>query len=548
VTKIVQDVLESLKKGGKLTDAELEATFSAVNLLKMQENPSTLAHTLERLAGELKNLSEVDRKTIDEPLTLLKSQRLDDRVRGTEMLFNRLHKLFNDAALIKTQKQLTGQQLVAECLEKIGPDALRLNPAVEMLFQRYLARQRVTNPNFNIPFDIWLRVSQSERLPKILRLLLTSDQFSKLTAAAALHTPGSANILVAQEVVDRILALMASNSFDVEDKLLRKLGALLEDGTDKISELLKGKLDKALSEVKQKLFLITDLWNLQGNMGEILTLPKQLERLQVVAAANNSKSIFLASDVRISGRRIIVEKDAEKAVNEAAEALGLPPTTVVPASEVDVRSLEFSDDLIIDLGSPGRMTVIEHHESKVTRQSIADGVQQIDDNTERMQLSAEISIGRLYKLEGDRLAEVDLSEIKGFKVVQGPSGSKAPGPGSKRLPKPRLLISESDDFIAKAKKQDADIEREIAPIEGRTDIDDATRRRMIADVIARHAREELEHKNLLGLKSSKKVLFTPDGQPGDVPKHICNVPMGFVYGDIIDFCNLLLVYGGFRRF
>jgi hypothetical protein len=535
VKKIVQDVLESLKKDGKLTDAELEANFPAVNLLKMQADPESLARILERLAAELKNLTDEDLKVINQALDLLKSERLDDRMRGTEMMFERLHRLFNAAALEKTQKVLTGQQLIAECLAKIGPDALRLNPVVEQLFQSFLARMRLTDPKFDITFETWLKVSQSERLPKVLRLLLTSDQFSRLTAAAALHTPGSANILIAQTIVDQMLTRLASFDVDVEDKFVRKLGALLADGVDAVREVLKGKLDRTLSNVKQKLFLITDLWNLQGNLGEILALTKQAERLKALAQADKSRPIFLASDVRIGGRRILIDKDAERAANEAAEKLGLPPTTVVPASEADVRSLEFSDDLIVDLGSPPRMTVLEHHESKVTRNSITDGVEQIGDNTERMTLAAEISIGRLYKLEGDKLVAVDLSEIKGFKVVQGPSG-------------PRLVISESDDYIAKARKQDIEIEKEIAPIEGRTDIDDETRRKMIADVIARHAREELQHRNLLALRSSKKVLFTPEGQPGDVPAHTLNVSMGFTYSDIIDFCNLLLVYGGFRRF
>ena len=531
--KVVMDFLESLKTDKKLTAAELEAAFPNANLLKMQADPDKLGDILKKLADELAKLSAEDQKVADTALALLKSQSLEERVRGTEMIFDRLHKIFNDTALAKG-KQLSQKELLAECLDKIGAEALRLNPAIEQLYQLYLARQRPKPP---IAFEEWLKVSDSMRLPKILRLLLTSDQLSKLTPSAATHTPAGANFLITQPIIDSIMGLLASP--DVDEKLLRKLGALLEEvpeGAKKIRELLAtGKLDM-LSHREHKVFLITDLWNLQGNMGEILALPKQLERLKAVVEARKSRPVFLASDVRIGGRRIIVDKEAEQAAAKAAEALGLPPSTTIPASEVDVRSLEFSDDLIVDLGSPPRMTVIEHHESKVTRQSVADGVEQIGDNTERMEIASEISIGRLYKLENGELVPVELEKIKGFKVVPGADGT------------PRLVVSEGEDFVAQAKKQDAKIEDEIRRIERRTDMEDKAKRKEIADAIARRAREELEHKNLLGIKSSQKVLFTPDGQPGTLPSHILNVPMGFSYIDIIDFCNLLLVHGAFKRF
>jgi hypothetical protein len=530
--RIVADFLESLKKDKKLTAGELEAAFPNANLLKMQADPDQLIEVLRKLADELAKLSDADRKVADEALALLKSQSLDERVRGTEKIFDRLHNIFNDAARA-TGKPLSQKELVAQCLDRIGPDALRLNPAIEQLYQLYLARQR---PKAPIAFEEWLKVSDSLRLPKILKLLLTSDQLSKLVPSAAVHSPAKANFVITQAVVDRIMALLASP--DVDDKLLRKLSALLEDvpdGAKEIRQLLaNGKLNKVPSQLEQKLFLITDLWNLQGNMGEILALPKQLERLKAVVAKHpKSRPIFLASDVRVGGRRIVVDKEAERAAAEAAEALGLPPSTTALASEVDVRSLEFSDDLIVDLGSPPRMTVIEHHESKVTRQSIADGVEQIGDNTERMEIATEISIGRLYKLENGELVTVKLDEIQGFDVVPGADGT------------PRMVISEGKDFVARAKKQDAAIEEEIKRIDNP---DPEAKRKEIANVIARAAREELEHKNLLGIKSSQKVLFTPDAQPGDVPLHILPVPMGFTYIEIIDFCNLLLIQAAFRRF
>jgi hypothetical protein len=159
----VRDFLESLKGNKKLTAAELEAALPNSNLMKMQADPDKLADMLKKFSEELKKLSDADKKIADEALVLLSSQNLNERVRGTEMVFDHLYKIFSDAALAKG-KQLSPEQLTAECLGKFGPESLRLNPVIEHLYQLYLWRQRPKPP---IAFDEWLKVSDSERLPTI---------------------------------------------------------------------------------------------------------------------------------------------------------------------------------------------------------------------------------------------------------------------------------------------------------------------------------------------------------------------------------------------
>lgn len=502
-----------------------------IQVYKELDSPEWITR-LEKVGAEVKNFSA---KEIAEALPLLKSKRFDDRVKATEIILDRLNKAF---AMGDRPEYVA---LVVKCIEQIGPDVLRFNPVIEQLYQNHLKIMRRVDPNYTIDVQKWLLRSESQTLRRVLEQLFFDTQFMKsLRKEDRLHVPVKADISTAAATIDEMMTLVAKK-VPSKEKLLKDLKHLLKQGSGTLEELIEaGSLRARYSVAQLRTFLRADLSAILGSIGEVLAMPKQAARLKraIERAGAGGKAIYLLGDVRASAVKMIVDDEAAKAAAaayretvEAAKAAGkrIPDPPPVPAPEKTIINVKFSDGMIADLGDPPKMRGIEIHEVKThADDAIGEGAKQFDTNSNRTSLFTSISFGQAFKLENGVLTPVDISKLPGYDAKLG-----------------RVVFAESEDYVKGFLKRQEELDLKIA---------DATKTKEGADLteaISQLLREAAEQENklrtLVNLQGARKVLFAPSDMQGSAFGGIALESLGYSYKAILDFCNLLLIHGGFKR-
>ncbi|MEM8813303.1 MAG: hypothetical protein AAGF59_11855 [Pseudomonadota bacterium] len=443
------DIASLFRDRGKPITGEIRAMGANTRFLDLVDASDDLKAVLGRFRNLLAEVSsEAAKKELSDINRLLASDKLVERTKGMDLLYEFIERQ------LKSADDLAA--LIARAVDEIGADALRAIPQFEFSYRRYLDKFRGKKPDSDLTFEAFLRESKSRKMRMVLKGLLSADQLSTIRKTAEIYAPALSNIQIGQKVADKVIEAIASAAdllpeADRLEKVLRKMGSATAAKTaDTLESLLKARriLADLADEDVLLLFKKGLRRNFQGNIGEALALPRQAKRLEALSEGG-TKPVYLAMDVRVSGQRTIVDRKAPRQSGD----------TSAPAFDKDVDELEFSDDLIVDLGDPPNLKILEHHETKVTTQSIRDGVRQIDDNRERMEFATSLSIGQLYKYENGKLTKVDLDDLPGFKPVPGEGGAK------------RLVVKEADDLIEAAKQREREFEEALDKVDADPDLD-----------------------------------------------------------------------------
>lgn len=519
----IQLLTRSLTDNGKLIDEEIEALGFATQLLAIDKGADK---ALKALGVTLNKLSKEEGGEFRMARSLLKSKKLEDRMRGSKIVFEKL------ASAVSKGPRRTLEEVADETIDKIGAEALRSIPTIEHLYRSHLRRMRVRrrSPEYHRDFEDWLRSSRSHLLPKVLQQILTSNKIRTLSGLGKFYTPGLENITTGLGTLNAILKAIKENGG--ADLLFRKMANAMDaKSREQILEFVERvEFPSRISSKAVRSVFRADGRLMQGNAGEGVARTTQLLRLRQVSEANPGKPIYLLSDVQAKGTRTIVDKIKARSARKQARDNGQPLPTTAEAKDVELpNSIEFSDGMIASLGGPEKTVFKEVHEVKVTKESLADGAAQHSHNAEVMALTTEISAGRVEKFVDGKIVEVKLSELSGYAQDRG-----------------RLIISESENFGVKVAERNRIVNEEIVAIE-KQGLPDKQSIDRIEEVLRRAATDELSERKLLGLKSAKRVVFTPTDHFGELPEHFDHETLGFAYKELIDFCNLVLHHGGFRR-
>lgn len=566
VIHLAWQFLENIfKSRGKPTPDEALSLASNTRLLKAAESSNELKAILGRFGDQLKYfVDEAGKSKLEGLAKALASPKPEVRLKALERFYGELEKTFNvtgSAAL---------KDLVSRAVREIGTDALRAIPHFEFGYRRYLSRMRKKDPNFTSTFADYLEKSDSKKLRLILKSMLASDQLKSILRSRRTYSPANGNIQIAQHAADAIKSNL-SDAFSqmpqtvVLDLIFKKLGPIkdFELTNASIYALLKQAMLVRIIDVDAlKQFPRGYLQNLQGNLGEMIAMAFKARRLEDLRKVRGD-AVYLFQDVRVNGKRIVPDKKdprfkldedtpdvvpgdiSEKELRDL-EMPGMSreqqktELAGIPATEADRSGVEFSDDFIVDLADPKRPEFVEQFESKVTRQSLEDGREQIARNIEVMSQTSELTVGRVLKLKDGKWVDVPLSKVAGTQITTGKDGVQ------------RLLFKENEEWLEKVDDIMEELSNKIADTRRKLP-EGPERDKEIAKLIKEYD-NKLPERSLQGLVSSDKYLTVPKDhvKDGFLPSNVKLVPfelggLELSYKEIVDFCNLLLLRSGWHK-
>lgn len=287
-----------------------------------------------------------------------------------------------------------------------GAEVLLLFPIFADHYRRHISSVGEGAESLAADFATYLQRSSNKQLQHNARAFLSDDIAKRLFRASDDVVFSAGNHALRTSAAERQAAVDALGEVfaKVPEELFfsvffAKTPHLIPPGGEKairseLRDILTGRTllpsDLRHANAGGKLFLFADRSGLQGMLGELLILPKQLERASEVAA-KEGKPVFLLVGARLNSKRTLASGADAKQLKKGPRTADVPDKVKggkhilevsAEAVEKESKNKEFTDGLIGVLDGKGGFAARVWTECKVGRNGVKEGLEQFDRNHE----------------------------------------------------------------------------------------------------------------------------------------------------------------------